>query len=93
MSTQKGNYQDTEHVSNICSLTSFTETSAGLLYYRGQCRFTAPLPSFVGNGTYSVTVTPGPTYKNINQTVIIGEHDPSPPPLSLSFPTLRMSEV
>ena len=60
-------------VTNISSLTSFTETSSGLVYYRGQFQFTFPLPSHVGNLTYLVYVYPGYTTREINQTVIMGE--------------------
>ena len=60
-------------VTNISSLTSFTETSSRLVYYRGQCQFTLPLPSGVGNLTYRVEVYPGATRRDINQTVIMGE--------------------
>ena len=60
-------------VTNISSLTSFTETSSGLVYYRGQFQFTLPLPSHVGNLTYLVDVYPGYTTREINQTVIMGE--------------------
>ena len=73
ISTQNGAYQFSEHVTNISSLTSFTEASSGLVYYRGHCQFSFPLPSGAGNVTYSVLVTPGPSSKNLNQTVVIGE--------------------
>ena len=73
VSTQTHSHMLSTTVTNISSLTSFTETSSGLVYYRGQFQFTFPLPSDVGNLTYHAGVYPGSTLRGTNQTVTIGE--------------------
>ncbi|XP_070209676.1 uncharacterized protein [Littorina saxatilis] len=67
-------------VYDTSSLTSFTNTSSGNVYYRGRLPFSFSIPSDLGNVTFSVLVTPGILRKDINKTVIIGP--PSNPELA-----------
>ena len=60
-------------VTTLSSMASITETSSGLVYYRGQCQFSFPVPSRAGNVTYYVQGTPGYKKMEINQTLFIGE--------------------
>ncbi|XP_070209673.1 uncharacterized protein [Littorina saxatilis] len=60
-----------ETVNKAGSLTSFTDTSSGNVYYRGRLPFSFSIPSDLGNVTYSVLVTPGTVRADINKTVVI----------------------
>ena len=66
-------WTDVAVVTTLSSMTSFTETSSGLVYYRGQCLFAFPVPSGAGNATYYVRSTPGSNTLKTNQTLFIGK--------------------